>query len=48
LKRAGNPRGTKAAMPRRDAGTAAQRLLGLRQNVWRRRVNHGWALRHLG
>jgi len=39
---------TCAAASRADAKSAAQRLLGLRQNVWRRRVSHGWALRYLG
>ena len=33
---------------RADAKTAAQRLLGLRQNAWRRRMELGWAARHPG
>jgi hypothetical protein len=36
------------AASRADAKTAAQRLLGLRQNAWRRRMDLGWAARHLG
>ena len=39
---------TCAAPSRADAKTAAQRLLGLRQNAWRRRVATGWAARHPG
>ena len=35
-----------AAASRADARTAAQRLLGLRQNAWRRRMELGWAARH--
>ena len=36
---------TCAAASRADARTAAQRLLGLRQNAWRRRMEVGWAAR---
>ena len=36
------------AASRADARTAAQRLLGLRQNAWRRRIELGWAARHPG
>ena len=39
---------TCAAASRADAKTAAQRLLGLRQNAWRRRMDLGWAARHPG
>ena len=39
---------TCAAASRADAKTAAQRLLGLRQNAWRRRMDLGRAARHLG
>ena len=39
---------TCAAASRADAKTAAQRLLGLRQNAWRRRLEHGWAVGHPG
>ena len=39
---------TCAAASRADAKTAAQRLLGLRQNAWRRRMEVGWAARHPG
>lgn len=39
---------TCAAASRADAKTAAQRLLGLRQNAWRRRMAIGWAARHPG
>ena len=39
---------TCAAASRADAKTAAQRLLGLRQNAWRRRMELGWAARHPG
>ena len=37
---------TCAAASRADAKTAAQRLLGLRQTAWRRRMDLGWAARH--
>ena len=37
---------TCAAASRSEAKTAAQRLLGLRQTAWRRRVDSGWATRH--
>lgn len=37
---------TCAAASRADAKTAAQRLLGLRQNAWRRRMDLGRAARH--
>lgn len=39
---------TCAAASRADAKTAAQRLLGLRQSVWRRRLDIGLAGRHAG
>jgi hypothetical protein len=39
---------TCAAATRADAKTAAQRLLGLRQNAWRRRMDLGRAARHMG
>jgi hypothetical protein len=39
---------TCAAASRADAKIAAQRLLGLRQNAWRRRMDLGWAARHPG
>ena len=39
---------TCAAASRADAKTAAKRLLGLRQNAWRRRMALGRAARHLG
>src|SRR5262249_16347344 len=34
-----------AAPSRSEAKTAAQRLMGLRQTAWRRRVDTGWAAR---
>jgi hypothetical protein len=36
---------TCAAASRAEAKTAAQRLLGLRQTAWRRRLDAGWAAR---
>jgi len=39
---------TCAAASRADAKTAAQRLLGLRQNAWRRRMELSWVARHPG
>lgn len=36
---------TCAASTRSEARTAAQRLLGLRQTAWRRRMDLGWSLR---
>jgi len=39
---------TCAAASRADARTAAQRLMGLRQSVWRRRLDIGLAGRHAG
>ena len=39
---------TCAAASRADAKTAAQRLMGLRQNAWRRRMDLGRAVRHPG
>jgi hypothetical protein len=39
---------TCAAASRADAKTAAQRLLGLRQNAWRRRMDLGRAARYPG
>ena len=37
---------TCAAATRAEAKTTAQRLLGLRQTAWRRRMDLGWAARH--
>ncbi len=37
---------TCAAGSRAEAKIAAKRLLGLRQNAWRRRMDLGWAARH--
>ena len=37
---------TCAAGSRAEARTTAQRLLGLRQTAWRRRMDIGWAGRH--
>ena len=37
---------TCAAASRADAKTAAQRLKGLRQTAWRKRLDLGWAVRH--
>jgi hypothetical protein len=39
---------TCAAASRADAKTAAQRLLGLRQSIWRRRLDIGLVSRHAG
>jgi hypothetical protein len=39
---------TYAAMSRAEAKTAAQRLTGLRQTAWRRRMDSGWTARHSG
>jgi hypothetical protein len=39
---------TCAAASRADARTTAQRLMGLRQAAWRRRMVVGWAARHSG
>ena len=39
---------TCAAASRAEARTAAQRLMGLRQSVWRRRLDIGVAGRHAG
>jgi hypothetical protein len=39
---------TCATASRSEAKTAAQRLLGLRQTAWRRRMDAGWAARHPG
>ena len=36
---------TCAAASRAEAKTAAQRLLGLRQTAWRKRMDAGWAAR---
>jgi hypothetical protein len=36
---------TCAASTRSEARTTAQRLLGLRQTAWRRRMDLGWSLR---
>ena len=37
---------TCAAASRADAKTAAQRLKGLRQTAWRKRLDLGWSVRH--
>jgi len=37
---------TCAAASLADAKTTAQRLIGLRQTYWKRRMNLGWAARH--
>jgi hypothetical protein len=37
---------TCAAASRAEAKTAAQRLIGLRQAAWRRRMDTGWTARH--
>ncbi len=37
---------TCAATSRSEAKTAAQRLMGLRQTAWRRRMDTGWVSRH--
>jgi hypothetical protein len=39
---------TCAAATRADAKVTANRLLGLRQTAWRRRMDLGWAARHPG
>jgi hypothetical protein len=39
---------TCAAASRADAKVTAQRLMGLRQTAWRRRMDLGWAARHPG
>ena len=39
---------TCAASTRAEARTTAQRLLGLRQTAWRRRIDAGWAARLAG
>jgi hypothetical protein len=39
---------TCAAANRAEAKTTAQRLIGLRQTAWRRRMDLGWAARHPG
>jgi len=39
---------TCAAASRADAKITAQRLMGLRQTAWRRRMDLGWAARHPG
>jgi hypothetical protein len=36
---------TCAAATHAEAKTAAQRLIGLRQTAWRRRMDTGWATR---
>ncbi|HEX3438808.1 MAG TPA: hypothetical protein VHT93_00550 [Pseudolabrys sp.] len=38
---------TCAAATRAEAKTTASRLLGLRQTAWRRRMDLGWATRHV-
>jgi hypothetical protein len=38
---------TCAAATRAEAKTTASRLLGLRQTAWRRRMDLGWAARHV-
>ncbi len=37
---------TCAAASRADAKTAANRMQGLRQTAWKRRLDAGWAVRH--
>lgn len=37
---------TCASASRAEAKTTAQRLMGLRQTAWRRRMDAGWAARH--
>ncbi len=37
---------TCAAQTRAEAKTTANRLLGLRQTAWKRRMDMGWAARH--
>ena len=37
---------TCAAASRAEAKTTAQRLIGLRQTAWKRRMDMGWAARH--
>ncbi|HET9718018.1 MAG TPA: hypothetical protein VFP60_17720 [Pseudolabrys sp.] len=37
---------TCAASSRAEARTAAQRLMGLRQTAWRRRMDSGWSARY--
>jgi len=39
---------TCAAASRAEARTTAQRLMGLRQTAWRRRMDLGWVARHTG
>lgn len=39
---------TCAAATRADAKTTANRLQGLRQTAWKRRLDSGWAARHPG
>jgi hypothetical protein len=39
---------TCAAGSRAEAKTTANRLMGLRQTAWRRRMDLGWAARHAG
>jgi hypothetical protein len=39
---------TCAAASRADAKVTAQRLMGLRQTAWRRRMDLGWAARYPG
>ena len=39
---------TCASATRADAKITAQRLMGLRQTAWRRRLDLGWAARHTG
>jgi hypothetical protein len=39
---------TCAAASRAEAKTTAQRLMGLRQTAWKRRMDMGWAARHPG
>jgi hypothetical protein len=39
---------TCAASTRAEARTTAQRLLGLRQTAWRRRIDAGWGARLAG
>jgi len=39
---------TCAAASRAEAKVTAQRLMGLRQTAWKRRLDLGWAARHTG
>jgi len=39
---------TCAAATRAEAKTTANRMMGLRQSAWRKRLELGWAARHPG